>query len=174
MHDSIRIFSVFALLSVLAIGGGTAVLPEMKHLTIDTYHWLDDDQFRDIYGLGQLAPGPNLLMVVVIGYHVAGSAGALLAFVGFFLPASVIALTASRVWNRFAGSPWRLSVQRALGPISIGLMIAGIVSVARTAISGVPTALLAVAVFAVLSLFRRLNPAWMILAAGLVGAAAFR
>jgi chromate transporter len=170
----LRILGVFSLLSILAIGGGTAVLPEMKHLTIDSYHWLDDDQFRDIYGLGQLAPGPNMLMVVVIGYHVAGSLGAVLAFVGFFLPAALISLSASRIWNRFAASPWRLAVQRALAPIAIGLMIAGIVAVARTAISGPTTAILAACVFAALTVFRRLNPAWLVFAAGGIGAVLFR
>lgn len=175
MKDSdLHIFGVFSLLSILAIGGGTAILPEMKHLTIDTHHWLNDDQFRDIYGLGQLAPGPNMLMVVVIGYHVGGLVGALVAFTGFFLPASLIAFGSSRLWNRFAGSPWRLAVQRALAPISIGLMIAGIISIARSAIEGLGTAALAAVIFAALYFGRKINPAWLMLASGVVGALAFR
>src|SRR5215470_12033262 len=67
---------VFMMLSVLAVGGGTAVLPEMQHATV---HWfnLTDKQFRDIYSLGQVAPGPNMLMVLVIGYRLAGTLGAI-------------------------------------------------------------------------------------------------
>jgi chromate transporter len=48
---------VFALLSILAVGGGTAVLPEMQRMTVDHFHWITDGQFRDMYSLGQLHPG---------------------------------------------------------------------------------------------------------------------
>ena len=72
----------------MAVGGGAAVLPEMNHLVIDGQHWLSPDQFREIYALGQLAPGSNMMMVTVIGYHVSGYVRALLAFLGFFVPAA--------------------------------------------------------------------------------------
>jgi len=47
---------VFVLLSILAVGGGTAVLPEMQRMTVHDFHWITDKQFRAIYGLGQVAP----------------------------------------------------------------------------------------------------------------------
>ena len=59
---------VFALLGILAVGGGTAVLPEMQHMTVHHFHWLTDAEFRDIYSIGQVAPGPNMTMVILIGY----------------------------------------------------------------------------------------------------------
>ena len=76
---------VFMMLSVLAVGGGTAVLPDMQHATV---HWfnLTDKQFRDIYSIGQVAPGPNMLMVLLIGYRLAGALGAAVVGVAFFLP----------------------------------------------------------------------------------------
>jgi chromate transporter len=162
------VLGVFSLLSVLAVGGGTAVLPEMKTLTVTTHQWLTDDQFRNFYGLGQIAPGPNMLMVIVIGYHVAGLPGAALAFVGFFGPASVLAFATSRVWNRFEGSPWRLSVQLGLAPVAIGLMAAGTVAIARTAITGPATVALAAIVFGILY-FTKTNPALLIFAGGAAG-----
>lgn len=173
-NTNLSLLGVFSLLSVLAIGGGTAILPEMKELTINSHHWLTEDQFRDIYGLGQIAPGPNMLMVIVVGYHVSGWVGALIAFAGFFLPASLICFAVSRLWNRFEGSPWRLAVQHGLAPIAIGLMIAGIVAIARTAIEGVTTVLLAVAVFAILYFGRKINPAILVIAGGVIGAIILR
>ncbi|WP_334174199.1 chromate transporter [Pseudoxanthobacter sp.] len=167
------ILGVFSLLSVLAIGGGTAVLPEMKTLTIDAHHWLTSDQFRNIYSLGQLAPGPNMLMVIVIGYHVAGYPGAALAFIGFFGPAGLIALGTNRVWDRFEGSPWRTAVQRAMAPIVVGLMAAGTIAVGRTAIGDTLTVLFAVAVFVVM-MVRKVNPALLILAGGIAGVVLLR
>jgi len=168
-QTDLSLLGVFSLLSILAIGGGTAVLPEMKALTINAHHWLTESQFRDIYSLGQVAPGPNMLMVIVIGYHVAGTPGALIAFTGFFLPASALALGCSRLWNHFDGSPWRLALQNALAPIVVGLMASGTIAVARTAITGTETTLIAIAVFAMVYFGPKINPALIILAGGAVG-----
>ena len=165
----LSLLGVFSLLSILAIGGGTAVLPEMKELTINAHHWLTESQFRDIYSLGQVAPGPNMLMVIVIGYHVAGTPGALIAFTGFFLPDSTLALGCWRLWNHFDGSPWRLALQNALAPIVVGLMAAGTIAVARTAITGTETTLIAIAVFGLVYFGPKINPALIILAGGAVG-----
>lgn len=169
VQSDISLLGVFSLLSILAVGGGTAVLPEMKALTIDAHHWLTDNQFRDIYSLGQVAPGPNMLMVIVIGYHVAGTPGALIAFTGFFLPASTLALGCSRLWNHFEGSPWRMALQNALAPIVVGLMTSGMIAIARTAITGLETTLIAVAVFAAVYFGPKINPALLILAGGVIG-----
>lgn len=170
MKDTdLDVFGVFALLSILAVGGGTAVLPEMKAMTVNLHHWLTDDQFRDIYSLGQLAPGPNMLMVIVIGYHVAGTLGAILAFTGFFLPASALTFVVARIWDHFKDSPWRLAVQRGLAPVVVGLMTSGVIAIARTAITGATTLVLAATVFAVLYFGRRINPAFLILAGGIAG-----
>jgi chromate transporter len=168
MSQLLALLGVFGLLSVLAVGGGTAILPEMKHLTVARLDWLTADQFVEIYSLGQMAPGPNMLMVSVIGYRVAGYTGALAALVGFFLPAGLLTLGASRLWTHFAGSPWREAVQRGLAPVAIGLMAAGVIAIARVAIQDALTVALAAAVTGIL-LWRHVNPALLILAGGLVG-----
>jgi chromate transporter len=159
---------VFGLLSVLAVGGGAAVLPEMHALTVTTYRWLTDDQFVTIYSLGQLAPGPNMLMVGVIGYHVAGGAGAAVTLIAFFLPASLLCFGAGRLWTRLADWPWRASLQRGLAPVAIGLMAAGALTLARTSVDSAATAAIALAV-AFLVLRWHVNPALLILASGAVG-----
>lgn len=168
MNENLSVLGVFALLSVLAVGGGAAVLPETKALVVDTHHWLTDDQFRDIYGLGQVVPGPNMLMVMVIGYHVTGFLGALLAYIGFFLPAGAISLAASRVWDHFEGSPWRASIQRGMAPMVVGLMAAGTISIGRTAIDGASTVAIAIAVFVGVYFVKKVNPALLVLGGGVV------
>lgn len=170
----LHVLGVFALLSILAVGGGTAVLPEMKALTVVQNAWLTPDQFRDIYSLGQLAPGPNMLMVSVIGYHVAGFLGAALAFVGFFLPCGLITLVVARIWDHFKDSPWRAAVQRGMAPVVVGLMGSGIVAIAHTAIINWTTVIFAVAVFVVLYRGKKLNPAYLILLGGAAGAVFLR
>ena len=169
VQENLTVLGVFSLLSVLAVGGGAAVLPETKALVVDTHHWLTDDQFRDIYGLGQVVPGPNMLMVMVIGYHVSGYFGALLAYLGFFVPAGLISWGASRIWDHFEGSPWRRSLQEGLAPLVVGLMAAGTISIARTAIDGATTIAIAIAVFLGVRFVKKVNPAIFVLGGGVVG-----
>ena len=99
------LLGVFGLLSILAVGGGTAILPEMKHLTVTRLGWVTANQFVEIYSLGQIAPGPNMTMVAVIGRQVAGWAGCVVAVIAFFLPSSLLAFGINRLWRRL--EPWR-------------------------------------------------------------------
>jgi chromate transporter len=164
----LQVLAVFSLLSVLAVGGGAAVIPEMKHLTVGVAPWIDSNQFGEIYSLGQLAPGPNMLMVSVIGFHVAGWLGALAALLGFFVPSGLITFHVGRVWDRFEANPWRASIARGLGPVTVGLILAGTWSLARTVMVGhgpVPYVVCAIVAFVLLRI--KLNPVILILAGGL-------
>jgi len=158
----------FALLSILAVGGGTAVLPAMQSLLSHQFG-IDHTQFIHIYSFGQLAPGPNMLMVLVIGYQLAGLLGAGIVLLSFFLPSSVLCFYTGRLWNRFGESPWRRAIQNALEPISIGLMASGVYAVGKASIVGGITAVLALVSF-YLILRTKMNPVWVILGSGGFGA----
>jgi chromate transporter len=158
---------VFTLLGLLAVGGGTAVLPEMRHMTVDHFHWLTDNQFRSIYSIGQVAPGPNMMMVMLIGYKLAGFFGAIVVGLGFFLPDCILTLFANRLWVHFAASPWRKAIQRGMAPVVIGLMLAGTMAIARLAVFNLIGAAIAIIVFGTL-LWRHVNPALVIMVGGIV------
>jgi chromate transporter len=158
---------VFALLSLVAVGGGTAVLPEMRRIVVGHFHWISDKQFRDIYSLGQVAPGPNMLMVLVIGYRLAGALGALVVGLAFFVPDCFITFFVNRLWERFEGSPWRTAIQRGMAPVAIGLMLSGTYTVAKISLSDLTTSLIAAAVFLILY-FRHVNPALLIIIGGAI------
>ena len=168
MNKLLQLAGVFSLLSILAVGGGTAVLPEMKTEVVADHGWLSEAQFIDIYSLGQLTPGPNMLMVQLIGQKVAGWPGAAVALIGFFLPAGLLAWYTGRLWERLADWPWRESIRRGLAPLAIGLMLAGTVTIARIALGDVRTVAIAAVVTAIL-LARHVNPAYLILASGALG-----
>jgi len=158
----------FALLSILAVGGGTAVLPEMQTILAHQFS-IDHTQFVHIYSIGQLAPGPNMLMVLVIGYQIAGLIGAGVVLLSFFLPSSVLCFYIGRLWDRFGESPWRRSIQNALEPISIGLMSSGVYAVAKASIvSGTTLALVLVTLYLILR--TKINPVLVILGSGGFGA----
>jgi chromate transporter len=159
---------IFGMLSLLAVGGGTAVLPEMKHVTVDNRGWLTADQFNDYYSIGQFAPGPNMLMISLIGYHVAGYAGAAAATIGFFVPFSLLSFFSSRVWDRFSKAPWRISIQKGLAPVSIGLMFSGVYAVGHAAIDSWLSAAVAVATASII-LTVKIRPIYLMIAGGLMG-----
>jgi chromate transporter len=167
----VKLTLVFMMLSVLAVGGGTAVLPEMERATV---HWfgISSKQFRDIYSIGQVAPGPNMMMVLLIGYRVSGWLGAALVGMAFFLPDCALTLAANRLWIHFAGSPWRQSVQQGLAPVAIGLMFAGTYAIAKLSLVHVTDSSpdfvaigIAAAVTAIL-LWRHINPGILVLLGG--------
>jgi len=158
----------FALLSILAVGGGTAVLPEMQTLLAHQFG-IDHTQFVHIYSMGQVAPGPNMLMVLVIGFQVAGLVGAGVVLLSFFLPSSILCFYVGRVWNRFGDSPWRRSIQNTLEPISIGLMASGVYAVAKASIvSPITLALALITLYMILR--TKINPVFVILGSGMSGA----
>ena len=177
----VNLINVFALLSILAVGGGTAVLPQMKHEVVGTHHWLDAEQFTDIYSLGQLAPGPNMNMVTVIGYRVVGITGAIVVLLAFYLPSCTLVFAVGKIWDHFEGSPWRDAVQRGMAPITIGLMMSGVYAIGRTATINIGFSmhhnLITIAITMLVTtilLIRHINPALLILAGGAVGWLALR
>jgi chromate transporter len=182
MSKLVSLVNVFALLSLLAVGGGTAVLPQMKHEVVGTHQWMSAEQFTNIYSLGQLAPGPNMNMVTVIGYHVSGIPGAIVVLLAFYLPSCTLVFAVGKVWDHFEGSPWRDAVQRGMAPITIGLMASGVYAIGRTATINLSHSmrhnLITVAITTIVTLeillIRRVNMALLILAGGAVGWFALR
>jgi len=162
------IAGVFAYLSLLTVGGGMAAFPELKTLTVDVHHWVTFPELLHFYSLGQLAPGPNMTMVVSIGAVVAGLPGAAVALVAFFLPTGILTFAVGRLWTHLATWRWRPAIQLGLGSVSVGLVLAGAIIMGRGALTNWLYAALAVVVFFLL-LRTKLNPAYPIVASGLVG-----
>jgi len=162
----IQLALTFALMSLLAVGGGTAVIPEMQSVLRHQFGF-DHTQFVHIYSMGQLAPGPNMLMVLIIGMQLAGALGAATVFLSFFLPSSLLCFYVGRLWDKIGESPWRRAVQNALEPISIGLMVSGVYAVGKSAITNEITLGLTGLAFLLL-LLTKLNPVLVILGSGVV------
>jgi chromate transporter len=171
MDDLATLAWVFLRLGLLAFGGGTAILPEMERQVVDIHGWLTPEQFVDSFALGQLTPGPALLMVMVAGYAVAGPAGAVVALVAIFAPSAALMAAVVANWHRLRGSPWLVSFRRAVAAVTLGLVAAGSYSIVRIAVTDLPSALVAACAFVVLWRWK-LHPALVILAGGLVAGAA--
>ena len=162
------LITTFGLMSLFAVGGANAAIPEMHRIAVDVHHWMSDRQFADIYAISQLSPGPNVLIVTLIGYAVAGFGGAIVATLAMCVPTAALAYYVSRLLRRQTKSPWPAIIQSALVPLSIGLMAASALIVARAADTNWTAVILTLAVAAV-AFSTRLNPLWLLLAGGLLG-----
>jgi chromate transporter len=114
-----------------------------------------------------------MMMIVSIGQWTAGFAGAVVVLIAFFLPAGLLVFFIGRLWTRLERWPWRDSIQHGLAPVSIGLLLAGFLTIARVAVTDVTTVLIAVVVFAIL-IRSRVNPALVVVGGALVGLVALR
>jgi len=160
----------FALMSLFAIGGANSAVPEMQRVAVEVERWMTDRQFTDIFAIAQVTPGPNVIIVTLIGYHVAGLLGALVATLAMCGPTCVFAFYIGHAWERFKDAPWRAAIQAGLLPISIGLIAASAFVVAWvTAHNFVAVAVTLVT--AIVTYTTRLNPLWIFAAAALLGLA---
>ena len=158
----------FAVMSLLAIGGANSTIPEMHRIAVEVHHWMTDSQFADMFAISQLSPGPNVLIVTLIGYQVAGIAGGLVATLAMCGPSAVLAYYVTQLLARSHTSPWPALLQRALVPVSIGLMCAsGYILTLTSDTSWFGFAITAVA--AGVALATRMNPLWALLVGGCFG-----
>ena len=169
MSPLVTIAVRFAVLSLIAVGGVTSILPEVHRVTVNVHGWLTDAEFTQMFALAQASPGPNMLIVALIGFHVAGLPGALVAAGAICLPSVTLAYLVEREWQRFRGTPFRRAFEAGVAPISIGLVLATGWLVARGAPGAGWTAYVITGATATLVLFTRVNPIWLFAAAGVLG-----
>lgn len=170
MNMLLELFSEFALLSFVAFGGATALLPELHRVVVENHHWMDATTFAHLYAIAQAAPGPNVLVVTLIGWQVAGLAGALTATLAMCLPMSVVVYLLFGHWDRFKDARWQRAIQLGVAPLAVGLIFSGATLVGQSAGLGWIGwgFVLAVAVFGTMTKF---HPLWCILAGAIVGVA---
>jgi len=162
----------FSLLSLLSVGGISAVMPEMQRFIVEVKAWTSPEEFLQLFAIAQAAPGPNVLIVSLIGWKLFGMAGAVVALVAMCLPAAGLAWWVSGIWERFKDAPWRKAIQRGLAPLTVGLVFAGGYVLATPNGLDWQHALVAGASAAAL-VFTKLNPLWLLGAGGALGALLF-
>jgi chromate transporter len=160
----------FAALSLVAIGGINAILPEIHRVVVDVEGWMTSAAFAELFALAQVAPGPNAMVVALVGWKVAGIAGALVATIAACGPSSVACYIAWQWADRLRESRLRVIVQRALAPVAIGLIMASGYTLAVAADRS-PGALAVTALATATLAFTRVNPVWVLVAAAVAGVA---
>jgi len=166
----VELTAQFLLLSMLSIGGANAIIPEIHRRVVDLEHWMTDADFAQLFALSQAAPGPNVLIVSLVGWKVAGVVGGVVAMLAMSGPSSLLTYWVAHAWERFRDAPWRIAIQRGLAPVTVGLILASGYVLTRTADQSSWVAYGLTGVTLAVSLTSRLHPLWLLGAAGVVGA----
>ncbi|MCP3726790.1 chromate transporter [Paraburkholderia sp. CNPSo 3272] len=168
----VALAAIFGQLSLLAFGGGNTILPEMQRQVVEVHHWMPASEFSALFALAQAAPGPNMMVVTLVGWHVAGWAGMLVTSIAKFGPSSLVTIAALHAWDRFKDRPWRRIAQKGLVPVTAGLVAASAVLIARASDpSWIAWAITGVC--AVLAFRTKIHPLWLLGAGSLIGLSGF-
>jgi chromate transporter len=159
----IQIARVFAVLSLVSIGGANAVLPEIRRQIVDVQGWMNDGVFANLFAISNAAPGPNIILVSLIGWQLAGLAGLLVATLAIMIPSCSLAFFVGRAVKRWSETRWIALLKEGLIPVTLGLILASGVSMIRTADHDALTIAISLAT-AIFVVFSRRNPLWAIAA----------
>ena len=169
-NDSLWGFVIhLSLLSLLAIGGVNTIIPELHRFVVLDHPWMTNEQFTALFALAQAAPGPNVIFVTLIGWQVAGLAGACAATVAICGPATVIAYVATRLSTQWQHLRWFKLLRSGLVPLTTGLMIASAWLLTAASAQSIFSYVVTGAT-ALMMLTPRINPLWLLALAGGAGA----
>ena len=157
---------VVAPLSLVSFGGGNAVIADIAQQSIAVHHWTSEREFADLFALSRAAPGPGSMLAALIGWKVAGVAGAAVATATFYLPGALLVYGAARLWGRWRGFAWHGAVERGLAPVAAGLLLSAGVAVLRASPAGWPVWAAAAATTAALLRWPKLHPVPLLLGGG--------
>ncbi|MBV9813635.1 MAG: chromate transporter, partial [Acetobacteraceae bacterium] len=164
----LALVGLFGGLSLLAFGGGNAVVPAMQHAAVDVRHWMSDREFLEMFALSRLSPGPGSLIVTLVGQKAAGLIGAVLATAAMYAPSCLLLYAGTRLWHRTREARWRETVELALAPLAVGLVFASGVAIMRGTEHGLAPVLLTLVATGVLAA-TEWHPILVLAAGGAIG-----
>jgi chromate transporter len=172
----LQLVILFGSLSLMSIGGGNAVLPEMHLRSVSQDHWLTNAQFADLFSISQTAPGPSILIVGMVGYAaglpvggvMGGVLGGVIATAAMVIPAASLVYGITLFWQKAEQSKWRIAVEKGFAPLTVGLILASSLVMSRAADHDWKAYLLT-AVCTLIFVRTKLNPLLIVAAAGVIG-----
>lgn len=156
---------IFLRIGAVTFGGGFVMIPEIEAEVVNAHHWLTHQEFADATALGQITPGPVLIMATFVGYRVAGTIGALFATICVFLPSFLMTIAAGSSFRRFRSNRQMQAFLRGVAPAVAGLLVAAAWSVGRSGIHSIVGLSMAVIITVILLRYRP-NAFWVLIGAG--------
>ena len=167
------IFLAFAKIGAMVFGSGYVLLVFLRAELVERHSWLTQQQLLDAVAVGQVTPGPVFTTATFLGYLLHGTPGAIAATIGIFLPAFILVAISAPLIPRIRASQTAGAMLDGVNVASLALMAVVTWQLARAAIVDWITVLLTILSAALLFFFPRLNSAWLIGGAGLLGVARY-
>ncbi|MBM7648799.1 chromate transporter [Bacillus ectoiniformans] len=118
-----NIFMAFFRVGILGYGGGPSSIPLVHKEVVQTYKWMNDDEFSDVLALGNALPGPIATkMAGYIGYRVGGVLGLVLAILATAGPTVIAMILLLTVLQAYKDKPWVQGMSQAVVPV-VGVML---------------------------------------------------
>jgi len=168
-HPLLGLILVFVPFSLVSIGGGPSIFAGIQHQSVDIHHWLTAREFINLFAIARAAPGPGSMLATLIGWHVDGWTGAIVATLALFVPSSLLCYAAVRLWDRHRGKSWHTAFEEGLAPVGTGLILAGVLGILRLSGGGVLSYAVAFGSAGLLAVKPRLHPVFLFI----LGAFAF-
>lgn len=165
----LELFVYFAIISMLAFGGGNAVISLLERISVDQMHWVTAQDFAAAIGFAYITPGPILITSAFIGYRAAGFLGAIVATVGVFLIPWLLSVLAAYQVRRYIQHPWLQGFGLGAAPAVIGLLGITVFTLARYAFLSWFYGVIA-GVALVLALFTKVSPIFILIGGTVLGA----
>ncbi len=130
-HDWASLLAQFLMLSLMSVGGAISTSADMQRFLVERHHWLSQAQFNESIALAQAAPGPNVLFVALMGWHVGMNSGGIghallgvtLTMLGILLPSTVLTYRAARWAHRNSQLRAVRAFKLGMAPMVIALLL---------------------------------------------------
>ncbi|QTN25538.1 chromate transporter [Rhizobacter sp. AJA081-3] len=172
--DLLSLLGHFMLLSLLAVGGAMTTASDMHRYVVVEHGWISDAQFTSSIAIAQAAPGPNVLFVAVIGWNVAGAAGALATLAGTLAPSTLLVLAVSRWAAQRREHRGVRAFTTGMAPLTLGLLLATgwVLAEPFVRVTDQRVGALALIAATIVAMMRfKLSPMWLVALGAVVGAA---
>jgi chromate transporter len=164
----LTVFLTTLKIGALSFGGGYAIISLLQYDLVTGLRLLSPRQFVDAIAVGQITPGPLLVMAAFMGYEVAGVPGAAVAMAGLFLPCTIAVVVLASTYERVQGKPAVEHAIQGIGTAVVGLLAAAIVGLVPQSTTTIASVGIAAAVF-VLVTRTKVEPVVWVLASGALG-----
>ena len=164
----LTVFGFFAKAGLFVFGSGLAIVPFLHGGVVLEHHWLTERQFIDAVAVAMITPGPVVITVAFIGFLVAGTAGAIAAALGVFLPVYLVVVCLAPFYRRYSGNPQLRAFVQGVTAAAVGAIAGAVVVLARGAVQDIPTTLIAIGTFLLLMKSKIPEPV-LIMASAILG-----
>ncbi|HEY8272258.1 MAG TPA: chromate efflux transporter [Pseudobdellovibrionaceae bacterium] len=163
-----NVFVYFTKVGSVLFGSGYVLIAFLKNDLVDQYQWLNQQQLLDAIAVGQFTPGPVFTTATFIGYLISGHGGAIAATCGIFAPAFFFVAITAPLISRLRKSKWTSPLLDGLNVASLSLMMGAGILLAPESLQSIYEIIIFLLSLWLLIGYK-VNSAWLILAAGILG-----